>query len=333
MADRLALVTGATGAIGPAVVRELQGRGFTVRVLSREQPPEGVLPRGIEVVRGELADPHSLRAAAAGAAVVIHLAALLHQFGPPSAALNQRFQEVNVAGTRHLVQAAIAAGVERIVYLSTIAVYGQTRGAVVSENTPAQPDTPYGRTKLEAESFVTGARRDNASLGVVLRAAAVYGPRIKGNYRTLAAAVARGRYVPIGPGENRRTVVHDTDLARAITLAAQHPDACGCVFNVSDGRPHRLADIVGSMYRAIGRTPPRIHVPVALARTLASGGDLLTRITGLRVPMTGEALNKYLEDVAIDATRIQRVLGFAPAIDLDAGWRDTMAAIRRADSR
>ena len=63
-----------------------------------------------------------------------------------------------------------------------------------------------------------------------------------------------------------------------------------------------------------------------------SAGDLLTRASGLRLPITGDALDKYLEDVAIDATRIQRVLGFAPAIDLDTGWRDTMAAIRRAES-
>ena len=84
MTGRLALVTGATGAIGPAVVRELQERGFTVRVLSREQPADGVLPPPVEVIRGELADSRSLRAAADGADVVIHLAALLHQFAPPA---------------------------------------------------------------------------------------------------------------------------------------------------------------------------------------------------------------------------------------------------------
>jgi UDP-glucose 4-epimerase len=333
MAPRVALVTGATGAIGPAVVRELQARGFTVRVCARQQPPDGVLPLGLEVVRGELADPDSLRAAAEGASVVVHLAALLHQFGPPSAALNQRFQEVNVAGTWNVVQAALAAGVGRIVYLSTIAVYGPTRGTVADEDTSPQPDTPYGRTKLEAETFVTGAVRHNTSIGAVLRAAAVYGPRVKGNYRALAAAIERGRYVPVGPGDNRRTLVHERDLARAITLAAEHPEACRGVFNVSDGKPHRLRDIVSAMYRAIGRTPPRLHVPVTVARTLASGGDLLTRVSGLRLPVTGDALDKYFEDVAIDATRIQRVLGFEPAIDLDAGWRDTMSAIRRTDSR
>ena len=264
--------------------------------------------------------------------MVIHLAALLHQFAPPSAALNERYQQVNVAGTRNLVQAALAARVGRIVYLSTIAVYGPTDGAVADEDTPPQPDTPYGRTKLEAETFVTGALSERAPIGVVLRAAAVYGPRIKGNYRTLAEAIARGRYVPIGRGDNRRTLVHEKDLARAVALAADHPGACGGIFNVSDGRPHRLADIVEAMYRAIGRTPPRMSVPVGVARALASAGDLLTRVSGLRLPITSDALDKYLEDVAIDATRIQRVLGFAPAIDFDTGWRDTMAAIGRAES-
>ncbi|HVQ41104.1 MAG TPA: NAD-dependent epimerase/dehydratase family protein, partial [Vicinamibacterales bacterium] len=239
---------------------------------------------------------------------------------------------VNVAGTRDLVQAALAAGAGRIVYLSTIAVYGATNGAMFDEGTPPRPDTPYGRTKLEAETFVTAALRDSAPIGVVLRPAAVYGPRIKGNYRTLAEAIARGRYVPIGPGDNRRTLIHEKDLARAVALAADHPAACGGTFNVSDGQPHRLAEIVDAMYRAIGRTPPRMRVPVGMARVVAVAGDLLARAVRLRLPITGDSLAKYLEDVAIDATRIQRVLGFAPAIDLDSGWRDTMAAIRRADS-
>jgi len=332
MTGRLALVTGATGAIGPAVIRELQERGFAVRVLARGQPAEGVLPAGLDIVRGELADSASLRTAADGVHVVIHLAALLHQFAPPSAVLNERYQQVNVAGTSNIVQAALAARVGRIVYLSTIAVYGPTNGAVADEGTPPLPDTPYGRTKLEAESFVMGARGDSAPIGVVLRAAAVYGPRIKGNYRTLAEAIARGRYVPIGRGGNRRTLVHEKDLARAVVLAAEHPDAGGVTFNVSDGRVHRLADIVDAMYRAIGRAPSRTRVPVGIARTLAVAGDLFTRVSGLRLPITADALDTYLEDVAIDATRIQRVLGFAPVIDLDTGWRDTLAAMRRAES-
>jgi len=333
MTGRLALVTGATGAIGPSVVRALQARGFTVRVFSRGQPPEGVLPPGVEMFRGDLADSAILRTAVDGADVVIHLAALLHQFAPPSAALNERYQQVNVDGTRNLVQAALAARAGRIVYLSTIAVYGSTNGAVADEDTPPQPDTAYARTKLEGERLVTGAHRASAPIGVVLRAAAVYGPRIKGNYRTLAEAIARGSYLPIGRGDNRRTLVHEMDLASGIALAAEHPGACGGIFNVSDGRPHRLAEIVDAMYRAIGRTPPRMRLPVAVARSLAVAGDVVTRVSGMRLPVTRHALDKYLEDTAIDATRIQRVLGFAPAVDLDAGWRDTMAAIREAGSR
>jgi UDP-glucose 4-epimerase len=331
MSDRVVLVTGATGAVGPAVVRTLQESGHTVRVFSRGQPAAGVLPPEVEVFRGELEELALLRDAADGAAVVIHLAALLHQFAPESAALNERYQHVNVAGTRNVVQAALAAGVGRIVYLSTIAVYGPTNGEVADEDTPPRPDTPYGRAKLEAETCVTAALRESAPIGVVLRSAAVYGPRIKGNYRTLAEAIARGRYLPIGRGDNRRTLVHEQDLARAVALAADHPDAAGGIFNVSDGRLHRLADIVHAIYRAVGRTHPRMHVPVRVARLLVFAGDLLTRISGLRLPMTGDALDKYLEDVAIDATRIQRVLGFVPAIDLDTGWRDTMAAVQRAE--
>jgi UDP-glucose 4-epimerase len=332
MANRVAFVTGATGAIGPAVVRELQERGYTVRVLSRTPPAAGLLSAGVDVVLGDLSDCASLRAGSDGADVVIHLAALLHQFAPHSPELTERYRQVNVMGTKHVVQEALATGVRRLVFLSTIAVYGPTNRVLADETTRPQPDTPYGRTKLDAETLVLNARDQAAPIGVVLRAAAVYGPRIKGNYRTLAEAVARGRYVPIGRGDNRRTLVHERDLARAVAVAADHPSACGAVFNVSDGQPHRLSEIVDAMYRANGSVPPRLRVPVTIARPLAFAGDVLSRISGLRLPITQDALNKYLEDVAIDATRIQRVLGFIPAIDLDTGWQDTMAAVRRNKS-
>lgn len=331
MTDRVVLVTGATGAIGPAVVRQLLECGCRVRALSRREPGHDALPSEVEIVRGDLADAASLRVATDGVQAIVHLAALLHQFAPPSAALNDRYRDVNVIGTRNIVEAALAASVERIVYLSTIAVYGPTNGAVADEDTRPSPDTPYGRTKLDAEAFVLGARREGVPIGVVLRSAAVYGPRIKGNYRTLAEAVLHGRYLRIGRGDNRRTLIHEQDLARAIALAADHPDAGGAIFNVSDGQPHRLAAIVGAMYHATGRTPPRLRIPVPGARILAVAGDVLSRVSGRRMPITSDALNKYLEDVAIEATRIQRVLGFVPAIDLETGWRNTMSAIRQAN--
>ena len=288
-----------------------------------------MLPSDVDARVGDVCDSQAVRSAVAGVDVVVHLAALLHQFGD-SAGLGPEYERVNVGGTENVVRAATAEGVGRVVFLSTIAVDGPTSGQLIDENTPARPATIYGQTKLAAEQAVLSATSGGKPIGTVLRAAAVYGSRVKGNYRRLAltyrAAPVRSRWVR----SNRRTVVHDRDLAIAAVLAASHPGAVGAVFNVSDGRIHTLADIIGAIYRAIGRRPPRFRVPLGMVRAATSVSEKAARLVGLHPPITKSLLEKYTEDVAVEATLIQRTLGFAPSVDLESGWQQTMAALRNA---
>lgn len=328
MAERVVLVTGATGAIGPRVVRACLAAGYSVRTLSLDSFPGAPMP-GVDARLGDVCDSHAVRSSVAGAEVIVHLAALLHQF-KDAPDLDRRYERVNVGGTENVVRAAIAGDVKRLVFLSTIAVYGPSSGEVIDESTPPRPDTPYGRTKLAAEQVVLSATADGRRIGTVLRAAAVYGPGVKGNYRRLAVAIGRRRYIPLGPGLNRRTLVNDRDLADAVVLAAGHSSAAGAIFNVSDGGIHTLADIVAAIHRAIGRRPPRLHVPLAAARVSASVCEGVFRMVGLHPPLTKALLEKYTEDVAVRGTLIQRELGFLPAVGLEAGWQETMQALRDA---
>jgi UDP-glucose 4-epimerase len=279
---------------------------------------------------GDVCDSQTVASAVAGAQVVVHLAALLHQFGDPST-LDRRYEQVNVGGTENVVRAASAHDVTRLVFLSTIAVYGESRGQMIDERTTPQPVTGYGRTKLAAEELVLAANSGGRRIGAVLRAAAVYGPRVKGNYRRLALTIARRRYVAVGPGQNRRTLVHERDLAQSVVLAAAHPAAAGAVFNVSDGRVHTVATIVDAIHRSIGRTAPRFHVPLGAARIAATMCERAGRVIGFRPPLTRALVDKYTEDIAVDGTLIQRTLGFVPAIDLETGWRETMAALQHSE--
>ncbi len=327
MAERMVLVTGATGAVGPRVVHACQTAGYSVRTLSIDMPDAGVLPPDVEVHVGDVCDTQTVRTAVAGVDVVVHLAALLHQFENPGA-LGFQYERVNVGGTENVVRAAIAEEVGRVVFLSTIAVYGPSSGQVIDEETPPRPDTPYGQTKLAAEHAVLSAMSGGLPIGTVLRSAAAYGSRVKGNYRRLAVAIARRRFVPLGSGVNRRTLVHDRDLASAVVLALGHPAAAGAVFNVSDGAVHTLAEIVAAIHRAIGRRPPRFHVPLAAARAALGACESTSRMVGFRPPLTRTLLEKYTEDIAVDATRIQRTLGFSPAVELECGWQETMAGLR-----
>ena len=324
------LVTGATGMVGPRVVEAFVAAGFQVRTFSRDSMEEGPVPAGVDVWMGNVTDAAAIRSAVVGVDVVVHLAALLHLPDPPLD-LRGEYARVNVEGTRVVVAAAQEAGVERVVFFSTIAVYGEASGRVVAEDAPVRPRTLYAATKAEAERIVLeGRRRDGAPLGVVLRPGSVYGARVKGNYRRLVGALARRRFVAVGDGRNRRAMVYDRDVASATVLAATHPAAPGRVYNVSDGKEHTLAAIIEAICAGLGRRPPRWRVPLRPVRLGVGLVERGARLVGVRPPVTRATLDKYTEDMAVDSRRIREELGFVPRYDLRAGWRETIDAMREA---
>jgi nucleoside-diphosphate-sugar epimerase len=324
------LVTGATGAVGPRVVASLVEAGYGVRTVSLDPPPAGLWPEGVETQIGDITNPSAVQAAMQGIDAVIHLAALLHLVNPPPS-LRTEYERINVGGTAIVVEEARRAGVGRLVLFSTIAVYGDSGGDILTEDSPPRSDSFYAETKLSAERIVMAAKRDDGMpLGTVLRLGAVYGSRIKGNYRRLLIALARGRFVPVGPGCNRRTLVYDKDVGRAAALAAVHPDAAGRIFNVTDGRIHTLGTIIGTLCEALGRVPPRLTLPVGPTRRCAGILEDTARVLGFRSPVVRATIDKYTEDVAVDGRLFCARLGFVPLYDLAAGWRETVAEMRHA---
>lgn len=292
---RHVLVTGATGAVGPAVVPPLIDAGWRVRALVRTEPPAGVLPDSVDCVHGDLLDSDSLRRAAGGVDAVVHMAALVHGRSGDARALN-------IDSTRTLVDATRG---KRFVFFSTIAVYGS--GGPYDEEAPARPTTEYGRTKLEAERIVLDAG------GVVLRIATVYGSRVKGNYGLLVRALARGTFPLIGELSNHRTLVHEADVAQAVVRVLDAPVRAR-IYNVTDGTTHPMLEIVETIAATLGKSGPRLRIPLSLARA-----------GGLLVPRVAQLLDKYLEDVRIDGSRIARELQFAPEFDLESGWREALS--------
>lgn len=330
LVGRRVLVTGATGAIGRPVLDALVSAGAEVHALVR--PASSALPGAVATRVGDLTDPASLRRAVDGMDAVVHLAALLHVTDPPPALLDE-YRRVNDEATAALVRASIDAGVGRLVYASTITVYGDARppSGLIDESTPCRPLTPYARTKHAGEQHVLAARTPAGdALGVVLRLAAVYGAGVKGNYRRLVNALARGRYVQVGRGTNRRTLVHEDDVARACVLAVEAPEAAGQVYNVTDGETHEVRRIVGAICAALGRRAPRAALPVHGVRAGLFVLERACALAGTRPPVSRASLDTLLEDVAVDGTRLQRELGFTPSRRLDEGWRLVVEALRRS---
>ncbi|MBU4199815.1 MAG: NAD-dependent epimerase/dehydratase family protein [Verrucomicrobia bacterium] len=324
------LVTGATGAVGPSVVQALCKAGYAVRSFSLDRPLSGVFPLNVDEQIGDVTDKPAVQSAMQGVDAVVHLAALLHIVNPPPE-LRAKYEQINVGGTETVVEAAVKAGVKRVVLASTIAVYGPSNGQILNEDSDARPDTFYAQTKLAAEKIVLNARSaDYQPIGTVLRFGAVYGARIKGNYERLVRALARSRFIPIGTGQNRRTLAYDRDVARAVVLAVQQP-AAGKIYNVTDGQFHKLNEIITAICEALGRKPPRFSIPVDPSRAVAGMIEDAMRLIGRDSPISRAMIDKYTEDIAVDGKRLQYELGFVPQYDLDAGWRETVQEMRQMD--
>jgi UDP-glucose 4-epimerase len=154
----------------------------------------------------------------------------------------------------------------------------------------------------------------------VLRVAAVYGARVKGNYARLIGAIDRGRFITVGSAQNRRTLVYDEDLASAAWLAAIDRRSQRRIYNVTDGHVHTIAEIVTAISEAMGKPASVWHLPVAPARLLAAVLEQGCSVLGARPPVTVAMIDKLQEDLAVAGARIREELGFHPAFDLRRGW-------------
>jgi len=326
-----ALVTGATGMIGPALVNQLLAKNWTVRILVRSGFDPKLFEATVERVVGDITDYHSLRPAMEDVNIVFNLAAKLH-INNPSADQADQYQRINVDGAVNVARAACEANVERLVHFSTISVYGpsQIETPPYREESSLNPKSFYAITKMQSEEGVLETfRKDKPSSAVILRLAAVYGPRLQGNYRTLVKALKRGLFCPVGSGQNRRTMIYIDDLVRAAILAAEHPKAAGAVYNVTDGKIHTLNEVLHAIACALGKKPPGVHLPGRPVQAFSALVDHFTKSLRLPVPSLRLLVDKMMEDVAVRGDKIYRDLSFIPRYDLEDGWQAALGCLSK----
>lgn len=316
---KTAMVTGSTGVIGPVLIHHLLNHGYSVRALDLIPPHGNLLPGEVSFYTCDLADVLGLREATTGCDIVFHLAARLHVTNP-SLGEKKEYWKVNVEGTRNLLEAATKARVQRLIFFSTINVYNSNEPRIThDESSPIRPDSWYAESKAEAENIVI-----NGIPSVVLRLAAVYGPRMKGNYLRLLQALHQRHFFMIGDGQNRRTLVHLLDLCKAALLVAEHPNAVGRIYNVTDGQVHTLREVVVAMCKALGKKPPRFALPSGLARLAFAILEDGFRLLGRKSPLGRWTVDKLIENLAVSGDRIQQEVGFRPQVDLLWGWHDVV---------
>jgi nucleoside-diphosphate-sugar epimerase len=306
MRDRF-VVTGASGFIGRRLCEALRERGRVTAVL-RSGPAAGPWD---DVVVADLARESLPAGALEGAGVVFHFAGRAHAVAERASDL-ELYRRVNVEGTRRVLEAALASGVRRVVFASSVKAMGEegdTGGAL----------SPYGLSKRDAEQLV---RESGVPETVVLRLALVYGPGVEGNLGHMLRAVRAGRFPPPPPVPNRRAMVHVDDVVRVAVRAADHPAAAGRTFVVGDGVAYSTRGIYDAMRRALGMTPASWSLPVPLWRALALAGDAVGALARRRAPFDSEACRKLFACAWYEPSDLRSTLGVPSFSTLEDALRD-----------
>ncbi len=324
MSEQVALVTGATGAIGPSLVNHLLNNGYAVRSYSLSRPASDLFD-GSKVIsfQGDITDGAALGEALAGVDVVFHLAALLH-IENPAQDMAPRYRLVNVDGSRIVAEEAAKAGVRRLVYFSTVKVYGICQREPVTELHPTNPKTIYAQTKLEGERAV---RAVEGLETVVLRLSAVYGPRLRGSWARLVRAIQRGWFLPIGNLQNVHSLTYVSDVARAAQLAAEHPGVAGGIYNVVGHETPTMREVLEAIYGLSGGRLPAMRIPARLALLSAHVAEKGMALANRRSPVTPDSVRQLIQDEAYSGAAL-RSLGFDTSVSLEEGWRQVCAGLK-----
>ncbi|MGZ5307085.1 MAG: SDR family oxidoreductase [Actinomycetota bacterium] len=282
---RLAVVTGGAGFIGSNLVHALLAGGDRVRVfddLSTGRPVNlDDVKRDVELTEGDVRDADAVARAIEGAAVVFHQAAI------PSVARSVTdpvaSNGVNVTGTLNVLMAARDAGVERVIYASSAAVYGNADTLPLHEGMPTRPASPYGVSKLAGERYLEAFTRTYGVPTVALRYLNVFGPRQNARSE-YAAAIPRfisctlGGDAPtiFGDGEQARDFVFVDDVVRANLLAAEaHEPAWGRAFNIGRGERRTVNELLEAVRKLVpGEHPPPVHASPRAGEVRDSWGDI-----------------------------------------------------------
>ncbi len=296
-----ALVTGGTGFVGGSIVRHLRQRGHAVRVLARSQSKVAHLEKmGVEISRGDILERGSISRALDGCDILFHAAAIYEFWGTDK----DHLMKTEVEGTRNALEAALAAGVARVVYTSTSACVGERKGEIGTETTPHRGYflTPYEEAKYHAEAV---AKRYQDRLGiVVMRPAAVLGPGDLKPTGTGIINLINGKYPAVYPGA--LSVIHIEDVGLAHVLAAELERY---------GEDYILSTEILPMsefYRIVcelsGAKQPMV-IPGFVAGLAARFYEWRARRTGQEPPMTWDSYALTSHGLRVDGSKAKRELG------------------------
>ncbi|AJE16753.1 NAD-dependent epimerase/dehydratase family protein [Stutzerimonas balearica] len=289
MADLPILVTGGAGFIGSNLVDVLLARGYRVRVLDNlSTGKRSNLPQDdrVELIVGDVADAECVRGAIEGCGAVVHLAAVASVQASVEDPVGTH--RANLIGTLNVCEAMRAAGIRRVVFASSAAVYGNNgEGAAIDEDTPKAPLTPYAADKLASEHYLDFYRRQHGLEPVVFRFFNIYGPRqdpsspYSGVISIFTERAQRGQPISVfGDGEQTRDFLYVGDLVEVLVQALETPEFEMGAVNVGLGQTTSLNQLLAAIGEVLGQLPPVTYLaarPGDIRHSRANNARLLAR--------------------------------------------------------
>lgn len=285
------LFTGGTGFLGKNVMPLLTQQ---YEVTTCGITPEDMIKANLAKDVPELSEHYD---------VVLHACGKAHVV-PKTEAEKQAFYDVNYQGTVNLCKALEKAGVPKaLVFISTVAVYGCEFGDLITEDHPLNGDTPYAKSKIMAEEYLTKWCLDNHVRLGILRPSLLAGKNAPGNLGAMVNGIKKGFYMNIAGGKVVKSILMAEDIARLVPILEEK----GGVYNVCDTRQPSFGEISMSIAQQLGKGKP-LNLPYWLAWCLAKVGDLL----GDKSPINSYKVEKMTKSLTFSNEKARRELGWEP---------------------
>ncbi len=316
------LITGGTGFIGSRLALNYLQSGASVKVLGQEnniaeaENRKLLEARGAEISLASVTDGGKMLDLLQGVDLVYHLAAAQHEANVP----DQRFWDVNVTGTKTVLEASANAHAKRFVYGSTIGVYGSPSNGTINEESLLKPDNIYGITKLAAEKLVHSYQQKLPV--VIIRISETYGP---GDHRLLKLfkAIKKNIFFMIGNGRNVHHLIYIHDLIDGLFLAANVEEAVGRIFVLAGKEPVTTQEMVAIIGKELGTRIRPFRAPLAPFLALATIVETVLRPLGIQPPLHRRRMDLFKKSFLISQKEAEKLLDFVPKVGFEKGVEET----------
>lgn len=307
------MLTGATGFIGQALLEELVAQNYNVVASVRNDSIH--LPGTVKKVTvGQLSDTTDWSIALRKINVVIHVAARAHIL---EAEAQSEFRKVNTKGTLNLARQAVARGVKRFIFVSSIGVNGNNNTKPFTEQEAPAPKAPYGISKWRAEVGLMAIAKKTGMEFVIIRPPLVYGSGASGNFASLIKWCNKRAPLPLGAVKNKRSFIALDNLTNFITYCIVHPKAANEIFLISDGEDVSTTELLRKVAHAFGKKPVLIPIPVSLMKFVAK---LLGK---------SDVANRLFASLQVDSSKARNLLDWKPVITMDEQLKKTVDAYKK----